>query len=254
MTAAPPPVSSMDRRGWPADPGRQEGRSPRGLRSPAGARASPAGSCPGVADHEHPGPRRLLLRLLLLRRLLVVSSVPGRTCERRMETRSLVPGSMVANLDSSKASSANAGRPPTSRTMPPSIPSGPDQSPAAPSRAPHHVTVVPRPPPSRQGDRAADPATAYCWSGPGRAATTTARPSGVCPGRARRHGHDHRGQTTSYYQRVGQKIQISCPPTFLVAPGGGAQRGAMVFHLRTRAGVHNRYAPRDHHRRRRRLA
>ncbi len=47
----------------------------------------------------------------LLLRPLVVVGVPGRTVERRMETRFIVPGSMVANLDFVEGIFGNAGDP-----------------------------------------------------------------------------------------------------------------------------------------------
>lgn len=47
----------------------------------------------------------------LLLRPLVVVGVPGRTRERRMETRFIVPGSMVANLDFVEGIFGNAGDP-----------------------------------------------------------------------------------------------------------------------------------------------
>jgi hypothetical protein len=47
----------------------------------------------------------------LLLRPLVVVGVPGATCERRMETRFIVPGSMVANLDFVEGIFGNAGDP-----------------------------------------------------------------------------------------------------------------------------------------------
>lgn len=56
-----------------------------------------------------PEPASCFVSLLL--RPLVVVPVPGRTRERRMETRFIVPGSMVANLDFVEGIFGNAGDP-----------------------------------------------------------------------------------------------------------------------------------------------
>ncbi|GAA1750172.1 hypothetical protein [Nostocoides vanveenii] len=56
-------------------------------------------------------PERAACFVSLLLRPLVVVGVPGRTRERRMETRFIVPGSMVANLDFVEGIFGNAGDP-----------------------------------------------------------------------------------------------------------------------------------------------
>ncbi len=96
----------------------------------------------------------------LLLRPLVVVGVPGRTRERRMETRFIVPGSMVGEPRLRRRHLRQRRRPlPPRERCRPRSPRVDRSHRLRHPRAPPHPRdqAVPRPPPSRQGDRAADP-------------------------------------------------------------------------------------------------
>ena len=99
------------RRGRPADPRRQarraEGRSSPGCWPAPSCRRRPTWCCPTRPTRR----RRAACFVSLQLRPLVSPEVPGSVREKRMETRFIVPGGLVANLDFVECIFGNGGDP-----------------------------------------------------------------------------------------------------------------------------------------------
>jgi hypothetical protein len=255
-TAAPPRASSTSPRvGCRSRTTRRP--CPRGLRSPAGARAStpvPAAALELPITSRQPAPGRVLR--------LAAAAPAGRrrrpragTRERRMETRFIVPGGMVANLDFVEGIFGNAGDPYLPENDRRSIPLHWTGHTGCVILAPHltHVTKQSSASPSRQGDRAADPRR-HVLVRPGRALQRRQGLQGVRPRRARRHGHDHRGQLLRLLQERGQDPDLHVRQPFRRSRGGAQRRRHGLPLLGRGARVRQSVCRGITHRRRRRLA